>query len=254
MRLRQFVFVARDLAPAVEEIGAVLGLAVCFRDPGVGKFGLENALLPINGNFLEVVAPMREGTTAGRYLERRGGDGGYMIILQCADAQHERERIAALGVREIWRHDSDTTTATHYHPADVPGAILSIDTMYAGSHFHREHADWRWAGPDWTEYLRTERTQALTAIDIQAENPGSFAERWSRVLDLPSRETSRGHEIGLDNAMLRFVEPRDARGPGIASIDILPQDRRAIVAAAEARGLRRGEDRIELCGVGVNLV
>jgi hypothetical protein len=59
MRLRQFVFVAEDLKAAVVDIGATLGLPVCFNDPNVGRFGLQNALLPI------------------------GGDGGYMIILQC---------------------------------------------------------------------------------------------------------------------------------------------------------------------------
>lgn len=105
MRLRQFVFVAEDLKAAVVDIGATLGLPVCFNDPNVGRFGLQNALLPI------------------------GGDGGYMIILQCDDAVAQRERIAELEVRDIWRHDGDDCHATHFHPADVPGAILSIDDM-----------------------------------------------------------------------------------------------------------------------------
>jgi hypothetical protein len=61
MRLRQFVFVAEDLKAAVVDIGATLGLPVCFNDPGVGRFGLHNALLPIGGDLIEVVAPIREG-------------------------------------------------------------------------------------------------------------------------------------------------------------------------------------------------
>jgi hypothetical protein len=105
MRLRQFVFVAEDLKAAVVDIGATLGLPVCFNDPNVGKFGLQNALMPI------------------------GGDGGDMIILRCDDAVAQRERIAELGVRDIWRHDGDDCHATHFHLADVPGAILSIDDM-----------------------------------------------------------------------------------------------------------------------------
>ena len=39
--------------------------AVCHRDPAVGKYGLENALLPVGTNFLEVVAPVEANTAAG---------------------------------------------------------------------------------------------------------------------------------------------------------------------------------------------
>ena len=52
---------------------------------GVEKYGLVNALMPIGNSFLEVVAPTREGTAAGRCLERRDGEGGYMVILECDD-------------------------------------------------------------------------------------------------------------------------------------------------------------------------
>ena len=76
LRMRQICLVARSLAPVVEEIRSVLGLDVCHRDPGVGKFGLENALFPVGDGYLEVVAPVRDGTTAGRYLERHAGSEG----------------------------------------------------------------------------------------------------------------------------------------------------------------------------------
>jgi hypothetical protein len=254
MRMRQFVWVAEELAPAVNDIGHVLGLNVCFSDPGVGKFGLENALLPINGNFIEVVAPITEGTAGGRHLARRGGDGGYMIILQCADAAAERERIAATGVREVWRHDGEDVMATHFHPADVPGAILSIDTMHPGSNFHREMSYWKWAGPDWENYVRTDVSQAIAAIDIETDAPDAAAARWGEVLGRAVAAGPKGPEVALDNARLRFVELQDDRGPGIAAIDILPQDRRRIMAAADERGMVTGPDRFDLRGVTVNLV
>ena len=78
LRLRQIALVARELAPIEKDLIDVLGIEVCFRDPGVAHFGLENALFPIGNQLLEVVAPVQENTAGGRYLERRGGDGGYM--------------------------------------------------------------------------------------------------------------------------------------------------------------------------------
>ena len=60
--MRQICLVAHELAPVVEQLEAVLGLEVCYRDPGVGRFGLENALLPVGNQLLEVVAPTEENT------------------------------------------------------------------------------------------------------------------------------------------------------------------------------------------------
>jgi hypothetical protein len=59
LKLRQVALVADELAPVLDDLAAVLGLEVAFRDPGVATFGLENAVLPIGTQFLEVVAPTR---------------------------------------------------------------------------------------------------------------------------------------------------------------------------------------------------
>src|SRR5258708_2227746 len=76
IRLRQICLVAEKLAPAIADFKAVLGLEVCFKDPEVAVFGLENSLMPVGSNFIEVVAPVKENTAARRYLKRRNGDGG----------------------------------------------------------------------------------------------------------------------------------------------------------------------------------
>ena len=47
------------------------------------------------------MAPFREGTAAGRYIDRRGGDGGYIVILQCDDIADRLARCGSLGVRVI---------------------------------------------------------------------------------------------------------------------------------------------------------
>ncbi len=48
LRLRQIALVAEKLAPVEEALIDILGIEVCFRDPGIIHFGLENILLPID--------------------------------------------------------------------------------------------------------------------------------------------------------------------------------------------------------------
>src|SRR3954453_16887385 len=124
-RLRQVALVARDLDSTCAQIERGLGLRDPFHDPGVAEFGLTNSVYEIGDTFLEVVSPAQEGTTAGRYLERRGGDSGYMVILQSDDLDADRARVADLGIRVVWKIDLPDIRGTHLHPADVGGAILS---------------------------------------------------------------------------------------------------------------------------------
>ena len=85
IRLRQIALVAHSLDQAISDISAALDVDVIYRDPGVGFFGLHNVLFCIGNQFLEVVSPNQEGTTAGRLLEKLGGDGGYMALYEVDD-------------------------------------------------------------------------------------------------------------------------------------------------------------------------
>jgi hypothetical protein len=98
MRLRQICLVAPQLEPVTSAIAEIMGLAVCYRDANVAKYGLENALLPVDAILLEVVAPFTEGTAAGRFITRTGGRGGYMAIFCCNDPD-ERGKNA----NDAWR-------------------------------------------------------------------------------------------------------------------------------------------------------
>src|ERR1700676_3704293 len=122
IRLRQICLVAEKLAPVIEDFKAVLGLEVCFKDPEVKVFGLENSLMPVGANFIEVVAPVKESTAAGRYLKRRNGDGGYMVICQCDSHETQlarKQQAAALNIRLVLDHDAKGFHAMQLHPADT---------------------------------------------------------------------------------------------------------------------------------------
>src|SRR2546423_3025899 len=103
VRLRQAVLVAKELDPVAEQLRSELNLDEPFEDPGVGEFGLRNHVYALGDQFIEIVSPTREGTAAGRHLERHGGDGGYMVIFQLDDLEAARRRVTDLGVRVVWQ-------------------------------------------------------------------------------------------------------------------------------------------------------
>jgi hypothetical protein len=248
MRLRQVALVAHDLEPVVTNLCAVLGIEVGFRDPAVRQFGLHNAVMPVGDTFLEVVSPAEPNTTAGRFLDRRGGDGGYMVILQCDDLDADRRRVEQLGVRVAWSIDLPGIRGTHLHPRDVGGAILSLDAADPAS-------SWQWAGPDWERAVRMDVVTEITAVELQADDPQALAQRWSQVLNRPVAQTASGIvRIVLDQGALRFVQARDGRGDGVGGIDIAVTDRPRLLAAARARGIATTHDQVTICGTRIRLV
>jgi hypothetical protein len=159
-----------------------------------------------------------------------------------------------MGVRDIWRHDGDDCHATHFHPKDVPGAILSIDDMGPEGNPDEELSRWKWAGPNWQEFVQTQDTKALTAVEIQSDDPDTLAARWAEILDMSVASIDGKPAVQLDNAHIRFVADTDGRGVGISAIDVRPANRENILRVADKLDLVGPDDQIMLCGVRVNLV
>jgi hypothetical protein len=252
LRLRQICLVAPALDPAVDELTDVLGLAVGFRDPAVAGYGLVNAVMPIGRCFLEVVAPARDGTAAGRYLERRGGAGGYMVILDCDDIGFWERRVRALNVRvanDI--ADEGGYRGLQLHPRDTGGTLLEINHTPGGAALD---GPYRPAGPDWRDAVRAGAAGELLGAEIQSEHPAELAARWSEILGRPLHHDSSGvARIDLDLGRIRFVAATDGRGEGLSGIDVSAPGRATIRAAAVRRGLVVTEDMVRVCGMRVRL-
>jgi catechol 2,3-dioxygenase-like lactoylglutathione lyase family enzyme len=248
VRLRQVALVARDLDPVVEMLCDVFGVEVAYRDPGVEVFGLRNAVMPLGQSFLEVVSPDRIGTTAGRLLERRGGDGGYMVIVQSQARKADRARVESLGVRIAWEAAQGDAATLHLHPRDIGGAILSLDWMDPPE-------SWRWAGPRWREVRRSELVTGIAGVEIQAQDPAAMARRWGEVLAQPARRVDDALVIELpDGGSIRFVAERDGRGEGVSGLLVAAADPESVRRRARVRGVLRDDGTVILCGVRISLV
>jgi hypothetical protein len=210
VRLRQAVLVAAELEPAAGALRSALHLREPFRDPGVGEFGLQNVVFALGDCFLEVISPTQAGTAAGRYLERHGGDGGYMVIFDLEDLEGARSRALALGVRVVWQIDLPDISGTHLHPADMRGAIVSLDRS-------KPYGSWRWGGPQWTGRTGAGAPGRLAGITVAVCDPTAVAARWGEVLGVA---VGGGDQplLRVDGGELRFQAAADERAEGLVEI------------------------------------
>ncbi|MEI6417831.1 MAG: VOC family protein [Sphingomonadales bacterium] len=217
LRLRQIAVVAPDLPPVEAEFCETLGTGVCYRDPGVGKYGLHNALWALGGTFLEALAPLQPGTTAGRYIERRGGPTGYMVILDSDDLAPVRARLAAHKVRIVEDltvdYHGSQATALHLHPRDAGGCLLSLDQHGPDGGMTGNYA---WAGPGWQAHMRAD--MAITGALLASDDPVATAAHWGALLGLAPARHGIGWRISLDHGALDFTTIADDRGEGLAAI------------------------------------
>jgi hypothetical protein len=242
VRLRQAVWVAATLEPVAAALRSTLELDEPFRDPGVDGFGLENAVFALGDCFLEVVAPTRADTAAGRYLTRRGGDGGYMVIFDLEDLEGARSRALGLGVRVVWQIDLPDISGTHLHPADMHGAIVSLDRS-------QPYGSWRWGGPAWTGQIGSGARGALVGITVAVADPAAVAARWGEVLGVPvsggeadgvdGGEDGGGPVLRVDGGEVRFATVPEERAEGLVEVALsLPHQPPGGSEALEIGGVR----------------
>ena len=248
IQLRQICLVARKLEPVIQDLTAILGINRCFVDPGVGVFGLENTLMPIGRNFLEVVAPIEENTAGGRYLDRRNGDGGYMVITQ-ADSleiqQQVRQNALDNGVRVAHETVREDWNLCQLHPGDLKAAFFEIESDSHNDfqgHWHPV------GGLGWEDKVKQDITVNYLGVELQSPDPLELAELWGKVAGLNIARNGAEFSMDFNNATIRFVEAEDGRGPGLGGLDIAVANRDHILSEAENRDCFVSEDRVDICG------
>jgi hypothetical protein len=246
LNIRQIALVARHDLVAAQEFIDVLGLAIAFHDPGIKNLGLHNTLMPIGTQLLEIVSPITEGTTAERYLLRRKGAGGYMVITQTDDHPPRRSRVDDLGIRIVGQFDEEGFTNMQLHPADTGGSFVEIDQQAGGED---PMGPWSPAGKDWQRAIRTDLVSAITAAEMQCDDPEKVATRWSEIIEIDRSDLDGVPTIPLDNATLRFVPIVDGRPEGLAGIDLACSAPDTVRDNAARRKLPVADDHVVLVGM-----
>ncbi len=238
----------------------VFALDVAYRDPGhrpgseagVSIFGLKNFVMPIGNQFLELVTPLQPGPSSagGRYIERRGGPGGYMLLFQVTRSDYEvrRNYLEQLGVRVVAGGDISEagSDAIHIHPKDLPGCLVELRWC---ENEEAVDGDWWPVEKDWLDHSNTEVVEAIVGAEVQTPEPAHLAKRWGEVLqqdvavenDIPTLSTADGP--------VRFVEPLDGRPEGLGGVDLKVRDVSDVLERAGAFGLSVGKNVVEVSGL-----
>src|SRR3954452_13848603 len=123
-----------------------------------------------------------------------------MLICQLDDLEAARARAAELGVRVVWSVDLPDISGTHLHPADMRGAIVSLDRA-------DPPGSWRWGGPDWTEKAGTGAPGRLVGMTVAVGDPPSTASRWGELLGVQPVDD----RLELDGSYVAFDEDKADR-------------------------------------------
>jgi hypothetical protein len=215
-RLRQIALVAHSLDQAISDISAALDLDVIYRDPGVGFFGLHNALFCIGDQFLEVVSPIQEGTTAGRLLEKLGGDGGYMALYEVDDLDARIDHVKSLGIRTVWEGTGDAIRGRHLHPRDTGGTLVSLDQPYVAG-------EWAWGGPEWKSHRPSSVVSSIDSFTALVPDPESSRIHWTQlgINEAVHFEACGNQPEGLTEVTMKCVDPsRDGETLNVCGVTI----------------------------------
>jgi hypothetical protein len=248
IRLRQICLVAPAIEPVVGDIAAIMGLKICYRDGNVAKYGLENALLPVDAILLEVVAPFQPGTAAGRFIDKTGGRGGYMAIFCCDDPDARGKHANAMGVRTANVIDHAPYHGVQLHPRDCRAAFIEFNHTDGTADVLGPYPP---AGPDWRKFIVKDVTQTLTEVEMESPEPQVLAAHWGNIIGIPvSTGKSGDPELKLPNAGFRFV-----KGPAdiMSGLTFRVGDIAKVRDAAKAKGYVVSGDSFELGGVTFRL-
>lgn len=240
LHLRQICLATGSLETTAAQLETVLGLAPCYSDPDVAQLGVRNLLFQIGTDFLELVSPLTPQAPLQRFLDRRGGDGGYMAITQTetrAEQAAIRARAAELGIRIAWELSHRGADFLQWNPADTGGSFLETSFDHAGA------LDGRWGAAGGA--IGPATPFRLTGIGVAAEDPAKTAATWGQLTGIAPQPD---HSLPLRNARIGFHESAGG-ATGLSSLHLRTPGATGILGRATDAGLEISGDSFGLCGV-----
>lgn len=209
--IRHYVMATSNLETVSAELQDFLQVPQGFRHDMSEALGFRNEMMKIGDTMLELVQPVKPDHRLHRWLKERGGDGGYMIVLQTFDAEAFRERCAAEKLR--------LTRDMQFRGQDM----IQLDPKRFGTHFETYKYTlpngW-WGDPNGRDYGKSRRAAEIVAAEVAVEEPAGIAAQIGRIFLSPVS----GQSVEFVDKTVRFVPP-DPPWRGLVGLDFQAIDR-----------------------------
>lgn len=116
-----------DLDAALADYRQRYGVEPLHREV-VDTQGVEEALLPVGGSFIQLLQPLGPDTPVGRFLAKRG-EGLHHLALAVLDIEAALRHLAESGARLIDhapRPGGRGAKIAFVHPADLSGTLIEL--------------------------------------------------------------------------------------------------------------------------------
>jgi methylmalonyl-CoA/ethylmalonyl-CoA epimerase len=90
--------------------------------------GVEEALLPLGGSYIQLLLPLIPESPVGRFLDKRG-EGLHHIAYAVLDIEASLAHLRAAGARlvdEVPRMGSRGARIAFVHPSDLAGTLIEL--------------------------------------------------------------------------------------------------------------------------------
>ena len=127
LNLHHTAIAVHDLDATLRSLVELFGVEPLTREVVVEQ-GVEEAMVPFGGSYLQVLMPLGPDTAVGRFLDRRG-EGLHHIgyrVRDCAEALASMVAAGATPIDEVPRPGSRGTTVAFVHPKGSFGTLIEL--------------------------------------------------------------------------------------------------------------------------------
>ncbi len=116
-----------NLDHALGEYRTKYGITPLYRET-VASQGVEEAMLPLGGSFIQLLQPLGPDTPVGRFLARNG-EGVHHLAMAVADIEVALEHLKSQGARLVDskpRQGGGGNRIAFVHPRDLAGTLIEL--------------------------------------------------------------------------------------------------------------------------------
>ncbi|MFS8495036.1 MAG: methylmalonyl-CoA epimerase [Actinomycetes bacterium] len=127
LNLDHVAIAVHDLDAAVEAHRRRYGVEPLYREV-VESQGVEEAMIPVGGSFIQLLQPLADDTPVGKFLARHG-EGLHHVAYAVADIEAALEHLRSVGaelVDETPRIGGRGARIAFVHPADMAGTLVEL--------------------------------------------------------------------------------------------------------------------------------